>query len=146
MKSLTGKRSWQEKLVNVVGPGTCFGDWGVVTAAIRTASLVCVTACELLVIKGHHFNTTVDPTLLNHLRSQATSGKAFIKKIDRAVGTAEGGEGVEMPTPRHAATGLSGSLSGFEKNQKEGQKEGWGGISRRDAKAAAHASLLAMER
>ena len=56
--------------VAVLGPSNLFGDWGVINAEKRTASLSCVTECEVLVIHSYNFLRTVDARVLSSLREK----------------------------------------------------------------------------
>ena len=96
-----------EKLLNVLGAGSCFGEWGVVNNARRSAALVTATNCEVLEIAGYHFKATCDIDMLEQL---ASGGKKALK----AQAEAKNG-GSEL------AIGLAASLSLEEKNSKMGQ-------------------------
>eukprot|EP01050_Picozoa_sp_SAG11_P013265 SAG11_NODE_1537_length_4724_cov_4.318270_10_plen_67_part_00 len=43
-----------------MGPGSAFGQMGVLTEAPRAASVVCAMACELLVISGYDYCRLID--------------------------------------------------------------------------------------
>ena len=62
----------EDKTVNILDDGACFGDWGVVNQLRRSASLATITNAELLIINGHSFKTSLDPAVLQALTSQAT--------------------------------------------------------------------------
>eukprot|EP01046_Picozoa_sp_COSAG06_P006373 COSAG06_NODE_299_length_18009_cov_6.715952_7_plen_904_part_00 len=68
------------KPVAVLGPGTCFGDWGVINGEKRAASLSCVTECEVLVVHAYNFIRTVDRRVIAALKEKQAlvkSGKSM---------------------------------------------------------------------
>jgi CRP-like cAMP-binding protein len=50
----------KEQLLNVIGPGSCFGDWGVVNRKPRGATCLTSTDAEVLLINAFNFKATVD--------------------------------------------------------------------------------------
>ncbi len=57
--------------VSVLGPGNCFGDWGVLNGGEpRNTKLSCMGPCELLVVHGFNFMRSVDPRVLGALRDK----------------------------------------------------------------------------
>ena len=95
-----------EKLLNILGAGSCFGEWGVVNNERRTAALVTATNCEVLVIAGYHFKATCDIDMLESLASQGASMKVAQAKAD-----ADG---------KDLAIGLAASLSLEEDHRSRG--------------------------
>ena len=68
------------KPVAVLGPESCFGDWGVINVETRAASLSCVTECEVLVIHAYNFIRTVDKRIIVALKQKQAlvqAGKSF---------------------------------------------------------------------
>lgn len=68
------------KPVAVLGPETCFGDWGVINGETRAASLSCVTECEVLVVHSYNFIRAVDMRIIAALKEKqrlVQSGKSF---------------------------------------------------------------------
>ncbi len=68
------------KPVAVLGPESCFGDWGVINGESRAASLSCVTECEVLVIHAYNFIRTVDKRIVAALKEKQAlvqAGKSF---------------------------------------------------------------------
>lgn len=68
------------KPVAVLGPESCFGDWGVINVETRAASLSCVTECEVLVIHAYNFIRTVDKRIIAALKQKQVlvqAGKSF---------------------------------------------------------------------
>ena len=66
--------------VAVLGPESCFGDWGVINGETRAASLSCVTECEVLVIHAYNFVRTVDKRIISALKEKqmlVQAGKSF---------------------------------------------------------------------
>eukprot|EP01043_Picozoa_sp_COSAG02_P016249 COSAG02_NODE_711_length_18126_cov_43.786986_8_plen_616_part_00 len=66
--------------VAVLGPESCFGDWGVINGESRAASLSCVTECEVLVIHAYNFIRTVDKRIIAALKEKQAlvqAGKSF---------------------------------------------------------------------
>ena len=49
-----------EKVLNIIGPGSCFGDWGVVNNKPRGATCITETDSELLLINDFNFKATAD--------------------------------------------------------------------------------------
>ena len=71
-----------EKLLNVIGAGSCFGEWGVVNNARRGATLLTATNCEVLVIAGYHVKATCDINLLEELAAQGHQAKIVQDKAE----------------------------------------------------------------
>jgi len=59
-----------ERVLNVVGEGTCFGDWGVVNNKPRGASMVTLTDCVVHELSAVQYKATVDPTVLGALKEK----------------------------------------------------------------------------
>ena len=64
--------------VNVIGRGSCIGDWGVVKEKLRTAScIVRSTVVEVLTITGVNFLAVVDEALLRQITDGAMGAGTF---------------------------------------------------------------------
>jgi CRP-like cAMP-binding protein len=59
-----------ELVLNVLGQGACFGDWGVANGERRGASIVAVTDTEFLVVNAFNFKAALGPTLLQKMSKQ----------------------------------------------------------------------------
>eukprot|EP01043_Picozoa_sp_COSAG02_P038899 COSAG02_NODE_3034_length_7504_cov_13.653477_6_plen_664_part_00 len=104
----------KEKVLNVLGPGSQFGDWGVVNDVPRAASMVTVTNAQILVIvrrlhskfrlfyfaqlhidlvslqNGFNFKSTADKRVIDGLKVQASLVQAQTKKKDAHDGMSGG--------------------------------------------------------
>eukprot|EP01047_Picozoa_sp_COSAG01_P009206 COSAG01_NODE_374_length_17957_cov_51.701590_11_plen_660_part_00 len=59
-----------ELVLNVLGEGACFGDWGVANGERRGASMVAVTNTEFLVVNAFNFKAALGPKLLRKMSNQ----------------------------------------------------------------------------
>lgn len=82
-------------MLNVVGDGTCFGDWGVVNNKPRGATMVTMVSSEILEMSAMAYKATVDRSVLAKLREKTAEVAKLVEtsgdgvKSDKAVnGTA----------------------------------------------------------
>jgi CRP-like cAMP-binding protein len=121
-----------EKVLNVIGPGSCFGDWGVVNNKLRGAS--CVTSCdtELLLINDFNFKATVDQALLLELVESATEVDALNKSTTDHSEKSIDVEMRRVQKEKAAKTAASGqkTVSSFQLISRKDKKEAGMRISR----------------
>ena len=67
IRVIKDKDTDNERTLNVLGRGSCMGDWGVVNDQPRLATCVAVGDVELLMIADFNFKATVDQALLARL-------------------------------------------------------------------------------
>jgi|EP01047_Picozoa_sp_COSAG01_P053029 hypothetical protein len=80
-----------ERVLNVVGDGTCFGDWGVVNNKARGATMLTMVPSEILEMSAMAYKATVDRAVLAQLRDKTAEVAKLVQesgdgiKSDKAI-------------------------------------------------------------
>jgi len=122
-----------EKQLDVIGRGSCIGDWGVVNEKLRAASCItCSPMVEVLMISGDNFHAVADEELLSRITDAAGVVLGSAGRFGAALP-----DGVQLP--EEDAPQEDGKSSGHSKTSSH--EKSFKLISRRDKKSAGRAML-----
>ena len=89
----------KERVLNVIGAPSCFGDWGVVNNRPRAASMVTMVECTVYTMTAAHYKRTCDPSLLRALQEK-------VQAIDKLMTIGE----QQQPDDAGASSGRQASV------------------------------------